>query len=149
MIKSFFLASSRELYHERLIVGDALMDYMSNNTKGNNIRLQKWEFVDSNFGHVFKQVEYEDCLKLCDVSIIMFWRKKGEYTEREYKIAKELGKEGHLCFVLFKNTPEYPPDQNLIEFREQLDNTQRKYSFSNDKELREVIKEIVDVALPE
>lgn len=76
-----FLASSEELKPERdemdTLVGNlnlrlSLFDL--------NIQLVKWEFLDSSMGPKHKQEEYNEELRDCDICLVLFWTRFGDYT---------------------------------------------------------------------
>lgn len=139
MNTSFFIASSKELAHERLIVGDALMDVLRRETAENYIKIVKWEYLDSDFGQKEKQAEYDDHLRQCDITIVLFWKKLGIYTDREYQIAKELEQMGKHCFVLFKNVDLALREEKLKQFYEAVKEEYTTFCFSSDKELYGII----------
>ena len=105
-----FLASSDELAHERLQFSDlfihlnhVLIPY------GICLDLSKWEYLDSSMGLKHKQQEYNDELKTCEMCIVMFWTKFGEYTNEELLTAYNELKEGRnpkKLYVFFKEPAE-------------------------------------------
>lgn len=142
MNTSYFIASSKELAHERLIIGDALMDVLKNEPNDDFINIVKWEYLDSDFGQKEKQSEYEDHLRQCDITIAMFWKKYGIYTNREYQIAKELEQLGKRCYVLFKDVEIEKREDSLTRFYVEIKNNPTTYCFSTDKELYEIMMNI-------
>lgn len=136
-----FIASSRELVHERLIVGDALMDVLKQ-SEDMSIRLIKWEYIDSNFGQEEKQNEYESHLITCDIVFVLLWKKLGVFTQREYELARAMEKEGKHCYVLFKNVDIDRREDNCKALYNQICNNPNVYGFTTDEEL---YNSIIDV----
>lgn len=146
MNHSYFIASSKELSHERLIIGDALMDVLKKRPYADYIRIVKWEYLDSDFGQKEKQSEYEDHLRQCDITIALFWKKLGIYTDREYQIAKELEQQGNRCYVLFKDVDTDKRDNNLNRFYLEIKDDPTTYCFSTDEELFDIVLKISRIA---
>lgn len=118
-----FLASSEELKEERTIMGDLVehLNYVLNR-QGVNIQLIKWEYLDSSMGLKHKQEEYNEKLRECEMCIVLYWTRFGEYTKQELDTAYEgrcAGENPHKLWVYFKNlkeTEERMPDlQNFME----------------------------------
>lgn len=141
--KKIFLASSNELSHERLIIGDAFMDIMKQGEVV--IQLEKWEYLEKSV--LDNQKIYESHLIQSDLTFVLFWNKLGMYTEREYKLAKEVEESrGCPCYILIKETEKGRRDGPLIRFLNNIkkDNMQKDkiYSFVNDTELYNTIIKI-------
>ena len=136
-----FLASSEELKDERLEMTD-LVSRLNQTFKGRGIQLElkRWEYLDSSMGDQRKQDEYNNVLRECDICLVLFWRKFGEYTQSEFLAALRSARSGgsvRRLAVLFKETGE-APSPDLADFRR---NCAALYgvepgSFSSDAELR-------------
>lgn len=105
-----FLASSGELKAERLHIASLVskINFLWN-SRDINIRLIKWEYLDSSMGAQHKQEDYNDILRECDMAIILFWKKFGKYTEMEFQTALlelKAGNRVKRSFVLIKETEE-------------------------------------------
>ena len=115
-----FLASSEELRIERLEF-DSLFNHLNRifRPRGIYLELSKWEYLDSSMGQKHKQEEYNDELKTCEMCMVLYWTKFGEYTEQELMTAYNELKEGRnprKLYVFFKETGEITPE--LQSFKE-------------------------------
>lgn len=83
-----FLASSDELKEERTHIGD-LFTHLNRIfiPRGTYLELSEWEHLDSSIGYQHKQDEYNKELGTCEMCIVMYWTKFGEYTNQEFSIA--------------------------------------------------------------
>ena len=103
-----FLASSDELKPERLEFSDLVLELNKIfKTRKIEIELSKWEHSDSSMGIADKQDEYNEELKSCEMALVLYWTKFGEYTKSELDTAyKELceGRNPHKLYVFFKDT---------------------------------------------
>ena len=120
-----FLASSDELANERLQF-DSLFNHLNRifRPRGLYLELSKWEYLDSSMGPKHKQEEYNEELKTCEMCIVMFWTRFGEYTNEELMTAyNELkaGRNPKKLYVFFKEPADMSDD--LKAFKE---------SFSKD-----------------
>ena len=151
-----FLASSNELKHEReylagvvLYLGRLLHDLGT----GQRVELVKWEYLDSSMGIEHKQDEYNRELAACDVTVVLFGRKFGEFTESELLTAlrcvKEDGKK-HRLGVLFKDTQEKVTPE-LAAYRSSLADRDGIMlgTFATDDELRGLFLKVVFASLCE
>lgn len=118
-----FLASSEELTEERLQF-DSLFNHLNRifRPRGLYLELSKWEYLDSSMGPKHKQEEYNEELKTCEMCIVMFWTRFGEYTNEELMTAYNELKEGRnprKLFVFFKEPAEM--SEELKNFKETFD----------------------------
>ena len=130
-----FLASSEELRQERLEMADVI-ENLNTRLKPLNIQIQlvKWEYLDSSMGPVHKQEEYLQELRDCEMCIVIYWTKFGDYTTMELDTAYQ-----RLCneqnprklYVYFKDGGTITPE--LESFRDSFpENYGHFYShFSN------------------
>ena len=151
-----FLASSNELNHEReylagvvFYLGRLLHDMGSEQ----RVELVKWEYLDSSMGLEHKQAEYNRELAACDATVVLFWRKFGEYTESEFKTALQGVRTGgsvRRIAVLFKDTGEAMSSE-LMACRASLSAECGivPESFSSDDELRARFLSVVFAMLAE
>lgn len=101
-----FLASSDELKEERTHIGD-LFTHLNRIfiPRGTYLELSEWEHLDSSMGYQHKQDEYNKELGTCEMCIVMYWSKFGEYTNQEFSIAYDAVKRGvnpKKLYVFFK-----------------------------------------------
>ncbi|MBR5864445.1 MAG: tetratricopeptide repeat protein, partial [Alistipes sp.] len=88
------------------------------------IRLEpvKWEFLDSSMGRLHKQEEYNREIKDCDICVVLFWQKIGDYTDKELKVADaemRAGRKPFKIYVFFKEPGDV--SQELQEFKASFD----------------------------
>ena len=122
-----FLASSKELFDERVQFGD-FVSGLNNLFSSVKIRflLHKWEYFSSNIAPKDKQEEYNDKVRESEISIILFWRRIGWFTQRELNAALEAQKanpKSKRVFVFLKAIDEQteisPEDlQKLNDFKD-------------------------------
>ena len=79
-----FIASSEELGQERLEIGD-LFAHLNSIFKRRGIVLEvsKWEYLDESMGSLRKQDEYNREIKTCDMCMVLYWKRLGEFTREE------------------------------------------------------------------
>ena len=109
-----FLASSDELAMERLQF-DSLFNHLNRifRPRGLYLELSKWEYLDSSMGSKHKQEEYNEELKTCDMCMVIYWTKFGEYTAEELTTAyTELksGRNPKKLYVFFKEPGAVTPE---------------------------------------
>jgi hypothetical protein len=103
------------------------------------IDLVKWEYLDSSMGPLHKQEEYNRELATCDMVFVLFWRRFGEYTEVEFRMAME-GMRNRQCprkvVVMFKDDGS-EVEGGLASFRDSLvaGDGLEVMEFGNDDEL--------------
>ena len=135
-----FLASSDELAHERLVFSRIALELGPQLRKREaRIDLVKWEYLDSSMGPLHKQAEYNRELATCDIVFVLFWRRFGEYTEEEFRMALEgmrNRQRPRKVVVMFKKGGE-AVEPGLASFRESLvpEDGLEVMEFSNDDEL--------------
>lgn len=101
-----FLSSSCELIEERDKLADVFVGL--NNImikKGILFQLVKWEYLDAGTADTRTQDDYLKSLGMCDICVVLFWRRIGKYTieekEEACRIKESGGKLKHI-HVLFK-----------------------------------------------
>ena len=109
-----FIASSEELKLERHEFTDMLQQLNRIlKPRGLEIEPVKWEYLDASMGPVHKQEEYNRELKTCQMCLVLYWTKFGEYTESELNTAyTELcaGRNPQKLYVYFKDAAEITPE---------------------------------------
>ncbi len=127
-----FIASSEELKHERQVFSDlALKLSLLLKSKGIKIVLEKWEYLDSSMGIKHKQDEYNDVLVECHICIAIFWTIFGDFTSKEFNVAKEEVKQGKMlkeALLYFKNGSINP----MIDANQQKENIEKLTTFKNE-----------------
>lgn len=118
-----FLASSDELESERKEFG-FLFCHLNRilRPRGIYLELSPWEFLDSSMGLKYKQEEYNEELKTCEMCVVLYWMKFGDYTNEEFSIAYENLKKGlnpKKLYVFFKEPSNACSDLKL--FKESFD----------------------------
>jgi hypothetical protein len=88
LTKRLFLASSAELKGDReqfeLFIGRKNNDWFA---RGVRLELVIWEdFLDA-VSNTRLQDEYNEAIRECDVFVMLFWTKVGQYTEEEFETA--------------------------------------------------------------
>ena len=145
-----FLASSEELKDERLELA-GLIGHINYALEKCDVKLYlvKWEYLDASMSQVHKQEEYNQKLEECDICIVLFWTRFGQYTKEELDTAFQKKKEGNLkkLYVAFKDsagneTPE------LAEFKSGFSKEYGLpyFTFRNAHELKvEFLKQFDDI----
>ena len=115
-----FVASSKELNDEREKLAALANSLNTALMKLDiNVIMVEWENLDSSKGKEAKQEEYNKELCTCDMCIVLYATKFGEFTKIEFDTAcRELETERSLkkLYVYFKDVPEVTPD--LQEFKD-------------------------------
>ncbi|MGM9764442.1 MAG: tetratricopeptide repeat protein, partial [Candidatus Cryptobacteroides sp.] len=121
-----FLASSEELRIERNEFSDLILEL---NTIFESWKLQlklvKWEHLDSSMGILHKQEEYNTELSQCEMCLVLYWTKCGEYTQIELDTAFEnlkAGKNPQKLYVFFKDAPEEELSEEMHKFKKNFTN---------------------------
>lgn len=134
-----FIASSEELKMERLEFTDMIQQvnriYKS---RGIEIEPLKWEYLDASMGPEHKQEEYNRELKQCEMCLVLYWTRFGEFTESELNTAyTELcaGRNPQKLYVYFKDAAEITPE--LKTFKEGFATTCGLCRFENVDNLKE------------
>lgn len=122
-----FVASSDELRTERLEVTD-MFQHLNRILKPRGLELEpvKWEYLDASMGPLHKQQEYNNELKTCEMCLVLYWTKFGEYTECELETAYAescAGRNPRKLYVYFKDAE----DAITPELREFRDSFATKY----------------------
>ena len=106
-----FLASSNENFDERVQFGD-FVSGLNNMFSSVNIQflLHKWEYFSFDLAPKDKQEEYNDKVRESEISIVLFWRKIGWFTQRELNAALEAQRanpQTKRVFVFLKAIDEH------------------------------------------
>ena len=125
-----FIASSKELTPERDKF-DTLFAHLNEiyTARGVNLKSVKWEFLDSSMGIEHKQHEYNRELKTCDICVVMFWQKFGDYTKEELDVANaelQANRKPVRIYVFFKEPGDISAE--LQEFKHNFD---KEYSYGH------------------
>ena len=116
-----FLASSNELSDDRkhfFLYKDKVNKIIEK--FGYQIQVERWEITDPAFPSGRGQDEYNKLLKDCDECIVLFWKKRGNFSEEELDVAYEGFKNGenpNRLTVYFKEVEEKNVEPDLIEFK--------------------------------
>ena len=138
-----FLASSDELAHERLVFSRIALELGPQlRERETRIDLVKWEYLDSSRE-----------LATCDMVFVLFWRRFGEYTEEEFRMAMEgmrNRQRPRRVVVMFKKGGE-AVEPGLVSFRESLivEAGLEVMEFASDDELSQEVKSTIMLYLEE
>ena len=109
-----FIASSEELKIERLEFTDMLQQLNRIfKPRGLEIEPVKWEYLDASMGPLHKQEEYNNELKTCEMCLVLYWTRFGDYTKSELETAySELcaGRNPQKLYVYFKDAEDITPE---------------------------------------
>lgn len=118
-----FIASSEELKMERLEFTDMIQQLNRIfKPRGLEIELVKWEYLDASMGPLHKQEEYNNELKTCEMCLVLYWTRFGDYTKSELETAySELcaGRNPQKLYVYFKDAEYITPE--LKAFKDSFD----------------------------
>ena len=114
-----FVASSDELREERLELSD-LFAHLNRvfKCRGIELEISKWEFLDESMGPLRKQEEYNREIKTCDMCLVLYWTKIGDYTREELETAYnelQAGRKPYKLYIYFKEVGEIGKD--VMEFK--------------------------------
>lgn len=128
-----FIASSEELKQERDAIS-AMIPHINSTLKPRDIEIypEMWEYLDSSMGVKHKQEEYNDVLKTCELCLVMFWTRFGEYTKIELDTAyNELkaGRNPQKLYVYFKEVDLESITPELKEFKDNMASYERQGHF--------------------
>lgn len=109
-----FIASSEELKLERLEFTD-MIQQLNRILKPRGLEIEpvKWEYLDTSMGPLHKQEEYNNELKTCEMCLVLYWTRFGDYTKSELETAySELcaGRNPQKLYVYFKDTEDITPE---------------------------------------
>jgi hypothetical protein len=162
MLKKYkvFLASSGELAQERKEI--ALMISRQNNKWTEQdlyIELVVWEDLLHSFrGERIQDYFNEEMLK-CDIVIALFYRKVGQFTEEEFRLAYENLKKGakpNFLFVFFKSgaitiedaTESLDDLVKIKKLKEEIKEQEQIYiTFNSIEDLTRKLKEQLEQAI--
>lgn len=114
-----FVASSVELSDERkeiIVLFDHLNDIFEK--RGFRLKYSGWEKLDASMGRERKQQEYNNEIKTCDICLVLYWNKLGEYTNEELEVAYNELKKGnkpYKLYIYFKEVGELSPE--IVAFK--------------------------------
>ena len=125
-----FIASSDELTPERKEF-DTLFAHLNTifEARGISLKTEKWEFLDSSAGPLHKQEEYNRVLKTCDICVVVFWQKFGDYTKAELDVAYNELCAGHKptkLYIYFKEPGDMSAEMQA--FKESFD---KEYTYGH------------------
>ena len=97
-----FIASSEELRLERLEFTD-MIQQLNRILKPRDVEIDpvKWEYLDASMGPLHKQEEYNQELKKCEICLVLFWTRFGDYTKSELDTAYSELLAGHNLKKLY------------------------------------------------
>lgn len=135
-----FLASSSELSEERdkmSMLIESLNERFE--PRGIHLKLVKWENLDSSMNRIRKQNEYNDELSKCDICMVLFWNKIGEYTKEELDLAYHNYSEGrrpYKIYVFFKESEVQSED--IADFKKSIESTYGHFynTFTSSEKLQ-------------
>ena len=115
-----FVASSEELREERLELAD-LFAHLNRvfKCRGIELEISKWEYLDESMGRERKQEEYNREIKSCDMCVVLYWRRIGDYTREELEVAYnelQAGRKPYKLYIYFKEVGDVLPE--VAEFKE-------------------------------
>lgn len=115
-----FIGSSEELNTERKVF-PYIVQRLNRILKPNGVEIEpvKWEYLDASMGPLHKQEEYNLELKTCEMCLVLYWTRFGEYTKMELDTAYSeycAGRNPKKLYVYFKGAEEISPD--LKTFKE-------------------------------
>lgn len=121
-----FLASSDELFSDRVLVGD-MVRRLNNlyRKRGVEIELFKYEDFESYLESKPKQCVYNDKIRESDMFMALFHRKAGEYTIVEFDVAVDQYLRGDQpkVYTFMRNLEGNEQEEgSLIKFKERLYN---------------------------
>lgn len=123
-IKKIFLASSAELKADRdqfeIAVNRKNKEWIR---QGIFLELVVWEdFLDA-LSRTRLQDEYNKVIRQCDIFVMLFWTKVGQFTEEEFATAAGQFKAANKPFVFtyLKTAPAVSIDASLTAFKNKLD----------------------------
>ena len=142
-IKIFLGSSLDELYNERRILGDYVMNSVRPIFKYDDVdvELLKCEDMDLGFTGDPSQNIINDQLNDCNYFIFVFKKKAGDQTRLEYDIARAIQKAGThqntTIRVYILSGPDEGKEQELLDFQEQLKKDGLYWStFNNPEDIR-------------
>ncbi len=114
-----FLASSEELNEERERFGN-FFNHLNRIFKNRGIWLEisMWEYLDKSMGKLRKQEEYNREIKTCDMCMVLYWTRIGDYTREELDVAyNELlaGRKPYKLYIYFKEVGDV--GQDVLDFK--------------------------------
>lgn len=117
-----FLASSSELKNDRDAFGDFMMRLQKHyETRDYTFQLEKWEYLNSAYNNMRKQDEYNDIIRQCDLFVVIFHTRIGEYTLEEFEVAlEECRKRSLPLFIYFKDLQGREKPDDIKQFQNRI-----------------------------
>ncbi|MGL4943698.1 MAG: tetratricopeptide repeat protein [Thermoguttaceae bacterium] len=137
-----FLASSEELKSDRNEFSDLVLQLNDLFERRQiQIKLKRWEHLDASMGTSHKQEEYNNVIRECEMAMVLFWTKFGDYTKDEFETAyNELkaGRNPQKIYVFFKDAVPEEMHEELKNFRGSFDTAYGHFygKFSNVDTMR-------------
>ena len=141
-IKIFLGSSLDELYNERRLLGDYIMNSVRPIFKYDEIDVELLKCEDMDLGYTGEPSQniINGQLKDCNYFIFVFKLKAGDQTRLEYDIARAIQKAGEhktTIRVYLLNGPDEGKEQRLLDFQEQLKRDGLYWStYNNPEDLR-------------
>ena len=138
-IKIFLGSSLDELYDERRMLGDYIMNSVRSICKFDDVDVDLLKCEDMDLGYTGEPSQniINNQLKDCNYFIFVFKKKAGGQTRLEYDIAREIQKAGDhktIIRVYIFNGPEEGKEPELLGFQEQLKKDGLYWSTYNNPE---------------
>jgi hypothetical protein len=139
---TLFLASSIELNNNRDTVSSAVLDLNYQLPPNEQFRLIKFENFPSSLSDKRKQELYNESIRNSDLFLMLYWRKVGEYTFEEYKVALESLKVKNKPLIYLAKKKSKKIDDSVKFFEEKIphDNVNYLDKYSKPIELKGLIK---------
>ncbi len=117
-----FLASSSELKNDRDAFGDFMMRLQKHyETRDYTFQLEKWEYLNPAYNNKRKQDEYNDIIRECDLFVVIFHTKIGEFTLEEFEVAlEECRKRSLPLFIYFKDLQGREKPDDIKQFQNRI-----------------------------
>ncbi len=142
-IKIFLGSSLDELYNERRLLGDYIMNSVRPIFKYDDVDVELLKCEDMDLGYTGEPSQniINDQLNDCNYFIFVFKKKAGDQTRLEYDIARAIQKEGThqntTIRVYILSGPEEGKEKELLNFQEQLKKDGLYWStFNNPEDIR-------------
>lgn len=117
-----FIASSSELKNDRDAFGDFIMRLQKHyETRDYSFQLEKWEYLNPAYNNKRKQDEYNDIIRECDLFVVIFHTKIGEFTLEEFEVAlEECRKRSLPLFIYFKDLQGREKPDDIKQFQNRI-----------------------------
>jgi hypothetical protein len=142
---NIFLASSKELWKDRQFFAAAIQEINQElNDKKIHFFLRKWDNHSSSYKDKRKQDEYNQDIGTCDLFVMLYWSKVGQYTWEEFEFSQARLKQAASFRVLIaKKTKEVEHDKSveLFESQDHIENVKFRMEYVDGDALKLKIKE--------